>query len=175
MTREERAALKEVAEMKCEYLSILEGTEDTKITELLYEDYINCEPAFLTSQEADVGKISRALDDKTESGGVTTEELAHYEEAARRAGFYAGFKAGIAYARFLRRINERINDSTTPGMVIETPCELAVGQNCRGEGDKEARNIHDHVISRIACLNIEGLARVDSYISGLTSGGDYMR
>lgn len=174
MTNEERAALKDVAVMQSEYLSILEGTEEAKITEFIYESYINCEPAFITSQEAAVGQISRALDDKSEKGSATSEDLADYEEAARRAGFYAGFKAGMAYIRFLRCRNDRINGNTVRGAVIETPRVCGAGQDYNGEGDCELRKMHDHVLSMVECLNFKGLARAEGYIDGLLAcGGEF--
>lgn len=84
------------------YISMLEETAESAAAALLYEEYINGAEAFKTPHEAAVAALSAALDKKVETHTVELEDTADYEEAARRAGFYAGFRAAIAYAHFLR-------------------------------------------------------------------------
>lgn len=83
------------------YISMLEETKQYDATDLLYEEYISGAEAFKTPQEAAVAALSIVLDKKVRERAVTLEDTADYEEAARSAGFYAGFRAAIAYAHFL--------------------------------------------------------------------------
>lgn len=87
--------------MPTDYITILTNTGEYAATELLYDEYMSCNPAFQTSQEADVAAVSAKLDRAVEAHSVTGEDLGEYEEAARRAGFYAGFKAAVAYIHYL--------------------------------------------------------------------------
>ena len=62
--------------------------------EALYEDYLSGVPE--NKEEARLSGISAALDTMIESKSVTYEIAGMYEEAARRAGFYAGVRAVMA-------------------------------------------------------------------------------
>lgn len=93
--------------MLTDYITMLTETQEYAATEILYDEYMNCNPAFQTAQEADVAEISAILDKSVEAHSVSGEQLGEYEEAARRAGFYAGFKAAAAYLHFLWRYESR--------------------------------------------------------------------
>lgn len=84
------------------YISMLEKTEQYDATALLYEGYMSGAQEFKTPQEAAVDALGALLDKKVEDHIVELEDVADYEEAARRAGFYAGFRAAVAYMHFLR-------------------------------------------------------------------------
>lgn len=58
----------------------------------LYDDYMDGNYQH-EEQEAIVSEISRKLDCKVDARCISHEDLAEYEESARRAGFYAGFNA----------------------------------------------------------------------------------
>lgn len=87
--------------MPKDYISILTEIPEFAATEYLYGEYMNCTQAFQTAQERDIARISAELDRMIEDHSITSESLGDYEEAARRAGFYAGFKAAAAYIFFL--------------------------------------------------------------------------
>ena len=87
--------------MPQDLLNILTETPKYAATALLYEEYINGRPALQTAQEAAVTKISAILDEQLEKDSVSDEIICDYEEAARCAGFYAGFKAAVAYLNYL--------------------------------------------------------------------------
>ena len=84
------------------YISLLEETEQYDATALLYDGYMSGAEAFKTPQEAAVDSLSALLDKKVVDHTVELEDVADYEEAARCAGFYAGFRAAVAYRHFLR-------------------------------------------------------------------------
>ena len=84
------------------YIFILKKTGILMATERLYDKYINCVEEFQTPLEKPLSALGAALDQKVESHTVTLDDLADYEEAAKRAGFYAGFRAAIAYTRFVK-------------------------------------------------------------------------
>ena len=85
----------------------LTPAQEHAATEIMYDEYMNCNPGLQTAEEADVAEISAMLDKAVEDHSVTDEQLGEYEEAARRAGFYAGFKAAVAYLHFLWRYESR--------------------------------------------------------------------
>lgn len=90
--------------MSLDYLSILSKTDQCAATELLYAEYINGHPAYKTPQETAVATVSAAIDRELKEQSVSDETIADYEEAARRAGFYAGFRAAVAYTHFLQQL-----------------------------------------------------------------------
>ena len=66
------------------------GLEDAYIT------YLEDTAGNGTPPEQDAAKISAALDEKVEAHTVTDDDLADFEWATRRAGFYAGYAAAMA-------------------------------------------------------------------------------
>ena len=84
-----------------EYLKLLDSTPDYAATAVLWESYLEADPHFQTEQEAAVAKISGELDGKVEAKAITDADVGEYELAARRAGFFSGFRAAMAYTRLL--------------------------------------------------------------------------
>mgnify|MGYP004505860267 FL=1 len=64
--------------------------------ETLYAEYLNGNEKLQNAHNAELKKLSSMVDNKLEAGELTTGDLADYEEAASRAGFYAGFKAAMS-------------------------------------------------------------------------------
>lgn len=93
---------KAMVESYTEYLKLLDNTPDYAAAAVLWESYLEADPHFLTEQETDVCHISRELDGKVEAKAVTDADLGEYELAGRRAGFFSGFRAAMAYARLLQ-------------------------------------------------------------------------
>ena len=62
--------------------------------EQIFIDYLD-NTDFNAAPEIDLAAVSAALDKRLMMSTVTTEDLADYEYAARRAGFYAGFIAAL--------------------------------------------------------------------------------
>lgn len=87
--------------MTKDYVTILEETPKYAAVEFLYGEYINESPELKTSQEADVAAISAMISKQLDAHSVSDETVCDYEEAARRAGFYAGFRAGAAYIHYI--------------------------------------------------------------------------
>lgn len=87
--------------MTDDYITVLKGLPRYSAVELFYDEYINCHPEHQTSQENDVSKISALIDKQIKANNVSDETICDYEEAARRAGFYAGFRAGAAYIHYI--------------------------------------------------------------------------
>lgn len=86
-----------------EYTEILRKTEQSAATDLMYDGYMSGAAYFQTPQEADVAVTAAVIDGMVQSlGDAAQEALGAYEEASRRAGFYAGFRAAVAYYRFMR-------------------------------------------------------------------------
>ena len=63
--------------------------------EALYNEYLEAN-APESAEDARVSGLSAALDVLIESKSVSHEAIGTYEEAARRAGFYAGVRAVMA-------------------------------------------------------------------------------
>ena len=65
--------------------------------EQLYQSYVENATGDDNAQEARLSGMSAAVDTATHTGrGIPSDELlASYEEAARRAGYYAGFRAAL--------------------------------------------------------------------------------
>lgn len=85
------------------FLAELENTDTYSVVDTLCGAYIDGDKPFQTEREEDVSIVSATLDGKVEAGTVSYEDLGEYEEAARRAGFYAGFKAAVAYIHYLQK------------------------------------------------------------------------
>lgn len=85
-----------------EYLKLLKSTPDSAAAAVLWESYLEADPRFLTGQDTAVAEISGELDARAEAGTITDADLGEYELAARRAGFFSGFRAAMAYARLLQ-------------------------------------------------------------------------
>lgn len=85
------------------YLEMLDTTQHYSAENIIYNSYIEGDSHFMTEHEADVSVISATLDEKVGAGTVTDFDLAEYEEAARRAGFYAGFRSAVAYIHLLQQ------------------------------------------------------------------------
>ena len=67
------------------------------IIETLYTAYIEKATGDDNIHEARLSGLSCALDSMIRSGNVSEEAVSMYEEAARRAGFYAGIRAAVQY------------------------------------------------------------------------------
>lgn len=87
--------------MPKDYITALAGTPKYAAVEFLYGEYINGHPELKTSQEVDVAAISATISKQLDAHSVSDETICDYEEAARRAGFYAGFRAGAAYIQYI--------------------------------------------------------------------------
>ena len=86
-----------------QYTEILRETPESAATAFLYGEYMDGAVDFQTPQEADVTTTAAVVDGLAHSLGEAAQEaLGDYEEASRRAGFFAGFRAAIAYYRFMR-------------------------------------------------------------------------
>ena len=86
--------------------------------EALYELYIEGDERLYlrtTQEESDVSRLGKEMDEKVDAHTVTTEDTADYEEAARRAGFYAGVRAAGAIYAQARAFTERSNENVLTG------------------------------------------------------------
>lgn len=78
--------------VKLEISQELEDVAEFFTPEKVYENHLDGMYR-QESIEGELAEISRHLDDKIQAGAVSGDDLGMYEEASRRAGFFAGFTA----------------------------------------------------------------------------------
>lgn len=78
--------------VKLEISQELEDVAEFFAPEKVYENHLD-RMYRQESIEGELAEISRHLDDKIQAGIVSGDDLGTYEEASRRAGFFAGFAA----------------------------------------------------------------------------------
>ena len=72
----------------------------------LYSEYLDGELFVDKKAEDDVSIMSASIDAKMQDGSLSCENIADYEEASRRAGFYAGYLAALSHLRELAETDE---------------------------------------------------------------------
>lgn len=90
-------------EVQFEISKKLEDATEFFTPERVYDGYLDG----LYRQEAaeeNLSRISRRLDERVDSRSVTCDDLGEYEEASRRAGFFAGFAAAQTAMQTLNAI-----------------------------------------------------------------------
>lgn len=89
-----------------DFIAILKETPQSEATPLWYDVYMSGNKEYQTPHDADVAALSAELGRQLAAHSVSDDTLCDYEEASKRAGFYAGFRIAVAYLHFLQQMQE---------------------------------------------------------------------